>query len=318
MGAEVEKKEMRGIETMTVQVPWKAILRFSIPLFIGSLFQQIYSMADAVIVGRLVGVKELAGVGATGAMSFLVIGFATGITSGFSVVIAQRAGAGDKEQIRTSAAACGWLCAAVTAVMTLLSMVGADPEGRGGQPHPSVFPYFFFCPQRGPGSGGSPGISRRRGGGGRSHGSGPAGFRGPLPLVRMEEISGHLAGTEALVSKSFPGLAALKDRPSHGTPVFRDSSGDHDPPGLLKRLRLGGDRRIHGSREGGKPGDPALYDPGCGHGGVLRSELWSRTAGPDPPGHRLQSENGRGCGFGNAGPQCVFRTPDDPAVSGAL
>ena len=86
MGAEVEKKEMRGIETMTVQVPWKAILRFSIPLFIGSLFQQIYSMADAVIVGRLVGVKELAGVGATGAMSFLVIGFATGITSGFSVV----------------------------------------------------------------------------------------------------------------------------------------------------------------------------------------------------------------------------------------
>lgn len=55
MGAEVEKKEMRGIETMTVQVPWKAILRFSIPLFIGSLFQQIYSMADAVIVGRLVG-----------------------------------------------------------------------------------------------------------------------------------------------------------------------------------------------------------------------------------------------------------------------
>lgn len=127
MGAEVEKKEMRGIETMTVQVPWKAILRFSIPLFIGSLFQQIYSMADAVIVGRLVGVKELAGVGATGAMSFLVIGFATGITSGFSVVIAQRAGAGDKEQIRTSAAACGWLCAAVTAVMTLLSTVGADP-----------------------------------------------------------------------------------------------------------------------------------------------------------------------------------------------
>ena len=59
MGAEVEKKEMRGIETMTVQVPWKAILRFSIPLFIGSLFQQIYSMADAVIVGRLVGITEL-------------------------------------------------------------------------------------------------------------------------------------------------------------------------------------------------------------------------------------------------------------------
>ena len=104
MGAAVEKRERLGIETMTVQVPWKAILWFSIPLFIGSLFQQIYSMADAVIVGRLVGVKELAGVGATGAMSFLVLGFATGITSGFSVVIAQRAGAEDREQIRISVA----------------------------------------------------------------------------------------------------------------------------------------------------------------------------------------------------------------------
>ena len=141
MGAEVEKKEMRGIETMTVQVPWKAILRFSIPLFIGSLFQQIYSMADAVIVGRLVGVKELAGVGATGAMSFLVIGFATGITSGFSVVIAQRAGAGKKEQIRTSVAACGWLCAAVTAVMTLLSAAGADPLLRLMNTPEDIFQY---------------------------------------------------------------------------------------------------------------------------------------------------------------------------------
>lgn len=141
MGAEVEKKEMRGIETMTVQVPWKAILRFSIPLFIGSLFQQIYSIADAVIVGRLVGVKELAGVGATGAMSFLVIGFATGITSGFSVVIAQRAGAGKKEQIRTSVAACGWLCAAVTAVMTLLSAAGADPLLRLMNTPEDIFQY---------------------------------------------------------------------------------------------------------------------------------------------------------------------------------
>lgn len=141
MGAAVEKNEMRGIETMTVQVPWKAILRFSIPLFIGSLFQQIYSMADAVIVGRLVGLKELAGVGATGAMSFLVIGFATGITSGFSVVIAQRAGAGDKEQIRISVAACGWLCAAVTAAVTLLSTAGADPLLRLMNTPEDIFQY---------------------------------------------------------------------------------------------------------------------------------------------------------------------------------
>lgn len=130
-----------GTETMTVQVPWKVILRFSIPLFIGSLFQQIYSMADAVIVGRLVGVKELAGVGATGAMSFLILGFATGITSGFSVVIAQKAGAEDGEQIQISVAACCWLCLAVTVVMTILSVFGADHLLRVMNTPEDIFQY---------------------------------------------------------------------------------------------------------------------------------------------------------------------------------
>ena len=64
---------------MTEGTPWKVILRFSIPVLMGNLFQQLYSLADAMIIGRLVGVYPLAGVGAAAAMSFLVLGFATGL-----------------------------------------------------------------------------------------------------------------------------------------------------------------------------------------------------------------------------------------------
>lgn len=62
--------------------PAKQILFFTIPLLIGNLFQQFYSMADTMIVGRTIGVEALAAVGATGSISFLIIGFSQGLTSG--------------------------------------------------------------------------------------------------------------------------------------------------------------------------------------------------------------------------------------------
>lgn len=61
---------------MTKGSPIRLILAFSIPLFIGNVFQQFYSMADTVIVGRTIGVQALAAVGATSAISFLILGFA--------------------------------------------------------------------------------------------------------------------------------------------------------------------------------------------------------------------------------------------------
>ena len=64
--------------------PAKQILFFTIPLLIGNLFQQFYSMADTMIVGRTIGVEALAAVGATGSISFLIIGFSQGLTSGFA------------------------------------------------------------------------------------------------------------------------------------------------------------------------------------------------------------------------------------------
>ncbi len=68
---------------MTAGKPLGLILRFCCLMVLGNILQQLYSMVDTVIVGRYLGANALAGVGTTGAISFLVVGFATGICTGF-------------------------------------------------------------------------------------------------------------------------------------------------------------------------------------------------------------------------------------------
>ena len=77
---------------MTKGKPLPVILQFTIPLVIGNIFQQLYNMADTIIVGRYVGAGALAAVGSTGTIMFLATGFAQGITAGFSILTAQRYG----------------------------------------------------------------------------------------------------------------------------------------------------------------------------------------------------------------------------------
>ena len=78
---------------MTTGNPTKIILNFTLPIFIGNVFQQFYNMADAVIVGKFVGTKALAAVGSTGTIMFLIYGFVVGMTAGFTVLTAQKFGA---------------------------------------------------------------------------------------------------------------------------------------------------------------------------------------------------------------------------------
>ena len=79
---------------MTTGKPMKMVLDFTIPVFLGNVFQQLYSMADAVIVGKFVGTGGLAAVGATGTINFLIIGCLLGLTTGFTVLTSQKFGAG--------------------------------------------------------------------------------------------------------------------------------------------------------------------------------------------------------------------------------
>ena len=97
------------------------LILFTLPLLIGNIFQQFYSMADTFIVGRTIGVDALAAVGCTGSITFLIIGFAQGFTSGLSIRVAQRYGAGDEEGVRRGIACGALLSLAATVILTVVS-----------------------------------------------------------------------------------------------------------------------------------------------------------------------------------------------------
>ena len=105
---------------MTTGSPFKLIVQFFVPLFLGMLFQQFYSMMDTIIVGKALGVHALAAVGATGSINFMIIGFCMGVCSGFAIPVAQRFGAGDYHSLRKYVANSVWLSVAFSVVMTLV------------------------------------------------------------------------------------------------------------------------------------------------------------------------------------------------------
>ena len=73
------------VRNLTKGRPLKQILFFALPIFIGNVFQQLYSMVDNIIVGNTLGDNAFAGVGATTSLAFLIIGFVQGLTAGFAV-----------------------------------------------------------------------------------------------------------------------------------------------------------------------------------------------------------------------------------------
>lgn len=127
------KEKIRSVEMksaqndMTVGNPMKIILGFTLPIFIGNVFQQFYNMADAVIVGKFVGNKALAAVGSTGTIMFLIYGFVVGMTAGFTVLTAQKFGAGNMKGMRKTVAGAGILSFVVGALLTILFMAFMKP-----------------------------------------------------------------------------------------------------------------------------------------------------------------------------------------------
>ena len=83
------------VRDMTEGSPTRRIVEFFFPLLFGLLFQQVYNMVDTIVVGKFLGVKALAGVGSTGSLSFLVLGFCIGVCNGFAIPVAQKFGERD-------------------------------------------------------------------------------------------------------------------------------------------------------------------------------------------------------------------------------
>ena len=111
---------------MTTGSPLSRILAFCAPLLVGNLFQQFYNLADSILVGRILGVNAFAAVGSTGALSFLILGFALGICSGFAIPIAQSFGAGDEEAVRGRAGQLVWLGLLFSGLITLATFFWTD------------------------------------------------------------------------------------------------------------------------------------------------------------------------------------------------
>jgi len=85
---------------MTSGSPTRHILSFALPLILGYILQQVYLITDAAIVGRFLGVNELAAVGASSSIMFLVMGFCNGACAGFAIPVAQAFGAKDEVRMR--------------------------------------------------------------------------------------------------------------------------------------------------------------------------------------------------------------------------
>ncbi|RDY31063.1 MATE family efflux transporter [Lachnotalea glycerini] len=111
---------------MTVGNPRSLIFKFGIPLVIGNVFQQLYNIVDSAVVGRFVGVNALAAVGATGSIVFLIMGVVMGMTSGFSVLIAQSYGAKDEKRVRHFTVMSGYLSAITAIILTIMTLFGID------------------------------------------------------------------------------------------------------------------------------------------------------------------------------------------------
>ena len=124
-------------KNLTAGPPLRLIVLFTLPLMIGNLFQQLYSVTDAMVVGQVLGVDALAAVGASGSIQFLLFGFSFGASAGVAIPVAKAFGSGDLIRLRRGVAASavigvgislGIMLAGVFGSRSLLIWMGTPPE----------------------------------------------------------------------------------------------------------------------------------------------------------------------------------------------
>lgn len=121
----------------------KLILSFMMPLFLGLLFQQLYSMVDTMVVGKLLGVEALAGVGSTGSVNFLVLGLCNGICAGFAIPVAQKFGEKDFDGLRKFVGNMIWLGTVIALAVTAVTLALCRPFLSWTNTPEEVFAYAY-------------------------------------------------------------------------------------------------------------------------------------------------------------------------------
>ncbi len=142
------RRNEEHVMDMTVGKPYKVIIKFAIPLFIGELFQQLYNAADTFIVGKFLGTEALAAVGSSGNLIFLFNSFFIGLGMGAGIAIARFFGAGDNKNVSKSIHTTVAFGLIVGIIMSILGVLLSPGILTLMQTDPNVMPlaisYFKF------------------------------------------------------------------------------------------------------------------------------------------------------------------------------
>ena len=138
-----EKRNMR-IMDMTKGNSVKQILIFAIPLFIGNIFQQVYSMVDTMVAGYNLGDSAIAAIGVTSSLYALLIDFASGFNSGCAIVVTQCFGAHDKKKLKVAIAGMIELDLFITIILTVVSLVFLRPLMQFMNTPDSIFEQAYY------------------------------------------------------------------------------------------------------------------------------------------------------------------------------
>lgn len=132
-----------AVKDLTTGEPMKLILGFALPLLGGLLFQQLYGMVDTMIVGRTLGKDALAGVGSTGSINFLILGFCMGTAAGFAIPVSQRFGAHDYKGMRRMVAHAIYVSILFSAIVTVVVTILTGPILTGMRTPENIYGYAY-------------------------------------------------------------------------------------------------------------------------------------------------------------------------------
>ena len=112
---------------MTAGNPTSLIIKFSIPMLIGNIFQQLYNLVDSVIVGQFVGSNALAAIGATGSATFMFFALCNGIGSGGGIITAQSFGKGDRDEVKSCITNTAYIMLVFPLIIGIIAFCLASP-----------------------------------------------------------------------------------------------------------------------------------------------------------------------------------------------
>lgn len=112
---------------MTVGSPVKLLIKFSIPLLIGNIFQQFYNLADSIIVGRFINADALAAIGVTSSITFLFFALCNGFGNAGGILVSQSFGRGDTKEVKNTIVNTGYIMICFPFIVGILSFFLSKP-----------------------------------------------------------------------------------------------------------------------------------------------------------------------------------------------